>query len=171
MEKVELRPRHSMEVPISVEESIKRIEKGVELSNGDILIKVRNSNIKLEIADKDKHYWSPELNINVDPTEDGKGSVVHGVCGPRQSIWLMFTFFYGFLIFGIFIVAIFGFSRKSLGQTSTILYLMPVLIVTILAMYITSKYGQKLAYDQMYQLRKLVKRAIKDNNVDKSKSA
>lgn len=169
MEKIELRPRHSMEVPISVEESIIRIRKGAELTQGDICIKVRQQHIKLEIADKDKHYWSPELNINVDESDDGKGSVVHGVCGPKQTIWMMFTFFYGLLIFGILIIALFGFSRRSLGHSSEILYYLPILFGIIAAMYLTSKYGQRLAYDQMYQLRKLVKRAIKDNNVDLKK--
>ena len=166
MDNIDLRPRYSMIVPITIEESINRIVKGVELSNGDVNVIVRHHNIKLSIAEEDQHYWSPELNINIDHANVDGETVVYGVCGPKQSVWLMFTFFYGLLIFATLVVSLFGFTRLNLGMSSEILFVIPVLLIIIISMYFTSKYGQKLAYDQMYLLRKIVKRAIVDNNVD-----
>ena len=104
--------------------------------------------------------WTPELNISIDPHP--KGTEVRGLAGPRSSIWLMFIFFYSLLGIASIFIFMFWVTRHQLGMSSGILWLIPVLLLIIGAMYLSARMGQKLSKDQLLKLKHYVRQILDD---------
>jgi hypothetical protein len=61
----------------------------------------------------------------------------------------MFVFIYALIGFSAVVVAVIGFSQRSLGMSAKILWLVPILAVLFGSIYATSHFGQRLGHDQM----------------------
>ena len=64
-------------------------------------------------------------------------------------------------IIGLFILVI-GFSRISLGMSSGILWVIPVLLTVAAVLYIIAQAGQKIGAEQMYTLHHFFEDLIHD---------
>ncbi len=116
--------------------------------------------INLKIGVKDKHFWSPQLNLTFEETEDG--TIIRGLYGPNPTVWAIF--FFGYIICGITatIAAMWGFARYNLGMSAEILWVLPVISIFAIALYITAQMGQKIGAEQMYRLHHFYEDLIKD---------
>ncbi len=156
-----IRPRFEFTVPFTEEEVLIRIKDLMEKSKADVTGGVADKHIILDIPPRDRHYWSPQLNFRVEPnTEDASKSVVKGLIGPRPAVWSMFMFIYFFVGTIGFFIAIFGFSKWSLGEYSNFVLALPIAIVFMLTAYLTGKYGERLGQDQIEILKQFVRDAL-----------
>ena len=76
------------------------------------------------------------------------------------NVWTLFTLVY--LAVGVLFVfiSIIGFSQKALGNSSSILYVLPILVAVALTMYIISQMGQKLGAAQTYAIHYFFEEAL-----------
>ena len=104
--------------------------------------------IKIPVAER--HYWSPQLHISTEQTDDG--TIIRGLYGPNPTVWGLF--FFGYLTVGVlsFFAAFWGFSQLTLGHDARILWALPVLAVVALVLYLIAQMGQKIGADQMFRL-------------------
>lgn len=114
----------------------------------------------LQIPDKDRHYWSPQLSLMMEELENKEGTLIRGLYGPAPAVWTMFVFFYALIGFALVVVLIIGFSRKSLGMEAPILWWVPVLLLVFLSLYLVSYFGQKLGHDQMETLHTFLEECL-----------
>lgn len=147
-----IRPRFRVVLPLTPEQILKRIRRGLKAEDAKCNGKAVHGFATLRIPEKDRHYWSPQLTVMVEESEEGEGSLVRGLYGPAPSVWTMFVFFYSAIGFAILVVTVVGTSHWSLGQPATILWWVPVLLVILLSLYLVSFFGQKLGHDQMETL-------------------
>lgn len=149
MEKIEVRPRFHHNTALPPEKVIALLKAALASEEAPVKGLVVDQHIYLKIPQEQQHFWSPQLNLEIENEENGTGSRINGLFGPRESVWLMFIFFYALLGFAIMIVSIMGFSQWNLGLSARILWALPILLLLLVFAYFTAKAGQKLGRDEM----------------------
>lgn len=114
--------------------------------------------IVLKIPTELQHYWSPQLDLSIEPHEEG--TLIRGLYGPNPSVWVMFAFGYGAIAILAMFIAIIGFSQVSLGGNAPILWALPVLGGIAIGLYVASQIGQKLGAEQTFTLHHFFEEAI-----------
>ena len=155
----EIRPRFKKTISLSEEEIVERFQKALKQPNAPVTGTVVDHHIFLKIPAHQQHYWSPQLDLEIEETEEG--SLIRGLFGPKPSVWFMFVFFYILLGFISMVVAIMGFSQLNLGLSAKILWLLPISLVLFLFIFFTAKTGQKLGKDEMFLLYDFYENTLK----------
>lgn len=158
MEKIEIRPRFHHSSSLAPEQILQALENALAQKDAPVNGLVIDHHVYLRIPHEDQHFWSPQLSLEVEATEEG--SQVNGLFGPRESVWLMYIFFYALMGFLIMIVMIMGFSQLNLGLSARILWALPVLLLLLLMAFLTARAGQKLGHDEMHLLYDFFKSTI-----------
>ena len=114
--------------------------------------------IDLRIREADRHFWSPQLVIIVEPRDTG-GSRLHGVFGPNSSCWTMFLACYAFVVLSAIFAAFYGFSQMIADESAWALWTLPVPLVLVVLIYVAAGIGQRLGRDQTNVLLAEVERA------------
>ena len=122
--------------------------------------RVLEGHIVIKVLRSEQHYWSPQLGLSLDTTEEG--TIIRGLYGPNPSIWLMFTFGHILVSVAAMFILIVGLSNMSLGLSSMILWSLPVLGIVSLIMYLIARAGRKLGEEQLFDLHHFFEEHIGD---------
>lgn len=142
-----VRPRFKIESDHSVELLREKLQLGLQEEQAPCTGVVNHGYVTLYIPPQDRHYWSPQLNLTFEETEEG--SLIRGLYGPRPVVWTMFIFFYSIIGLAILFIGVIGFSYGTLGKSVSILWMEPILILIFFSLYLVAHYGQKLGEKQM----------------------
>lgn len=153
-----IRPRFKLNSPSSAEVIIQQITQVLMREDAPIKGTVAGHHITLRIPVAKQHYWSPQLDLEIE--EHPEGSLIRGLFGPNPSVWFMYVFFYSVLSFVSLIVTIMGFSQLNLGLSARILWILPVALVLFLFAYSTARAGQQLGQEEMHELYFFMLKAI-----------
>ena len=107
---------------------------------------------------EDQHYWSPQLSILIEDEQTYR--TLHGRYGPKPSVWTMFVFFYAVIGLAAIIISVIGMANMSLDESTTILYLLPLLLALFLSLFFVASTGKKKGHDQMVSLQNSFKEAM-----------
>lgn len=154
----ELRPRFKYLVTFSQEEILSRVRKVVEL---DEQIRIRSAmkhHIVLEMKAKFRHYWSPQVDIGVEPVEGGM--IVRGIIGPKPSVWTMFMFFYGLFGFMSLIGIISGVSQLHAENFPIGFIIAPLAGLTIIGIHFLGQHGKNLGRTESILLQELILKGL-----------
>lgn len=149
-----IRPRFRRLIKADKEEFLSQMESALRSKGAICNGRVVGKHCKLYLPKASQQFWSPELNLAVEITEEG--TLLRGFYGPKPTVWTMFVFFYSLVAFAIIIISIVGLSQYSLGKSSSILWFVPVLILLFLSLYLSSYFGQKKAASQIDILNQFV---------------
>lgn len=135
------------------------IVRYIEDEEDRVHVKTFPDYLTLVIPEEDQHFWSPQLNLSLDPTEGG-GTKVTGTYGPNTNVWSMYL--YGYLIgFCCALVStVFGVSKWIVSGWTTGFYLMGVSYAVLFGLYLSAQIGQKLAAQQTFELHQAFERGI-----------
>ena len=164
LNKLLLKPRFVIEHKESKNKILKKFKDAFELGSSNFRGKVVGSHIVIDVAKSDEHFWSPQLQIEIDNSEDGT-SIINGLFGPKPTLWTLFMFIhFGIaLAFAVFITMFY--TDRSLGKNyslSLILTIsMPILWVLF---YIFGRLGKKKGYAQMVGLDAFMRRILDKGN-------
>lgn len=116
--------------------------------------------INLKIPLQERLYWSPQLTLTFESTEEG--TIIRGLYGPSPNVWT--AFFFGYAACGILalIAGMWGFARYSLSLSAEMLWALPVLGEIALSLYIIAQMGQKIGAEQMFRLHLFYEEFIQD---------
>ena len=103
----------------------------------------------------DQHYWSPQLSLMIEDEQTHR--IIHGRYGPKPSVWTMFVFFYAIIGLAAVIIGVIGMANMSLNESTSILYLLPLLLAIFLSLFLMANAGKRKGYDQMTGLQKTFK--------------
>ncbi len=144
-----IRPRFQVESPLSAQEVIARLKKGLEREGTTVVGVARHGYAALKIPPDIRHYWSPQLSLSVEELESGKGSLIRGLYGPAPNVWTLFIFIYALVGLAFLGVVLVGVSYLTVGMDASILWWALVLAGALLSIYLVSYFGQRLGHDQM----------------------
>ncbi len=160
MTSIRSRPRFKKTIPSNPEAIKEYVTSKLKDNHQGIKGAVFSEHFHLEIVKKEQHFWSPHLNVTLEESE-GK-TILRGRYGPKPTIWAIFTFGYSSLGITFLFAAMAGLVKLSLGQESRILWVLPVLLVLILALYIASQTGQKLGVEQTFRLHHFLEETLEE---------
>ncbi len=108
-----------------------------------------------------QHVWSPWLFLDVHPARgDGERTEIVGRFTPHPSVWTGFAF--GYLVLALVAIAgmVGAFAQWSLGKPPELLGLIGLSAVLAVGLFATARAGQRLAHDQMGELRAAILHAV-----------
>lgn len=114
----------------------------------------------LLIPVKERHYWSPQLHLSTEQTDEG--TIIRGLYGPNPTVWGLFFFGYVTLGMAFFFIGFWGLSKWSLGQPSGILWALPFIAGAAMVLYIIAQMGQKVGAEQMFRLHHFYEEIFED---------
>ncbi len=147
----EIRPRFQLKVNLNPEETLNHLSNSIPK---DATVKGERSNdyVFLRIPRNLQHYWSPELSVRIEKEEFTEYTTVFCLVGPRQAVWAMFAFLYGFIFFASTFGGIYGIVKFQNSSESFWLWTIPIGIILTFSIFLTSKIGQNKGRDQMLHL-------------------
>lgn len=151
----EFRPRFKFHTPLLPEEVVSQITSSKPEAK-HILYRKTPHHLLLYYGPEVSHFWSPQLDITMERDEELNQTLIRCLIGPASTVWTMFMFFYGFFGFVGFIGMTLGLSQWTLKKDMWALWLIPVSIIGMIGMYFVSKQGQKLAREEMVNLKNYV---------------
>lgn len=131
---------------------LRRIESALAAADAPVSGRVFESSVVLKMHPADTRFWSPQLQLSIDPHLPS-GSVVHGLFGPRPTIWGLFVALYTAIGFSAVMGVIFGYSKLTLGESGSALWSGPMGIVAAVTVYVIGRIGRRLGMDQMGELK------------------
>lgn len=135
----------------------------VELDRVDCIYKSKiiNNHIVVDVPEKDEHFWSPQLHVEIEKEKDY--TLVKGILGPKPKIWTFFMFLHFIVALAFFVFFVIFYSKWSLDQEHTFSMVMCILMPVIwVALYFSGQLGKKFGYDQMVGLHDLMTEVLRD---------
>lgn len=157
---IHLRPRFYIELDKAQEELLLKFKDNLKEGNCKYCSKMIDGHIIIDVPQEEDHFWSPQLNIEVEKIDDSH-SVVKGLFGPKPQVWTLFMFIH----FGV-AVAFFGFLtlwyvRWSLKEPTTFAMIMTIALpVFWIVLYILGSIGKKTGKKQMEELHDFLMKTI-----------
>ncbi len=159
MSSFRIRPHFVHEEEKTTDQFQASVIRHIEEDEPGILIKTFPDYLTLVIPDENQHFWSPQLNLSLEPAA-GSGTQVTGTYGPNTNVWSMFLYGYltGFCLAGV--STVFAISKWVVSGWTTGFWIAGFFIAVLIALYVTAQIGQKLAAQQTFQLHEAYERAI-----------
>jgi len=159
MSSFRIRPRFSQIVDLDPEAAREQNVSRIDAESGRCEVKSFPGYVTLLIPEKDQHFWSPQLSLNLEATEEGK-TVIHGIYGPNTNVWALFL--YGYLLVGSLgmFAGTLGFSQWIVGTPAWGLIVFGALLAIAIGLYLLAQFGQKLGARQTYLLHLTYEAAI-----------
>lgn len=152
MSSFRIRPRFTVKSSLPVGEIIEKTRSKLKDPVASYTGLAMQDHITLNVLQEERHFWSPQLSIIL--FDENNGTRLEGRYGPMPNVWVLFTFGYLALSTLLIFTLIIGFSQKSLGLDSSVLWLVPFLAGGLIFLYILSQMGQKLGAAQMFDLHR-----------------
>ena len=138
----QVRPRFYFDLEMTAKELVQKFKDGIAGESMPCKGEANETYATLYFPKDTRHYWSPQLTLIIDETEE-KNCHVRGLYGPRPAVWTMFVFFYALIGVAALFVLMIGGSEAMLGKSAPILWFLPVLIVVFLSLYYVAHLGKK----------------------------
>ena len=146
-----LRPRFKMELKQNNQSVLQLFEASKTNQKAFVVTRV-NDHVFIRLPKLKQHFWTPELHLEINEIDDSS-SMLHGLFGPKPSIWTMFMFFH-FIVAGIFIAfGIWAYSNWSL-ETDYFMQLIVVFMMVFIwfVLYFAGRLGRASGKPEMHQL-------------------
>lgn len=147
-----LKPRFAFNVDESQEFILNKFKKNLSEDNCKYCTKISGNHIFLDVPKKEEHFWSPQLQIEIDKDENNK-TLIKGVLGPKPQVWTFFMFLHFVVALSFIIVFVWFYVNWSLEKDFQIQkYILIALPIIWVALYFFGQSGKKLGYNQMVEL-------------------
>jgi hypothetical protein len=153
-----VRPKFRKECACKPKELVESINKRLETKHDQVEGKVFLTHGLFRILPEHQHFWSPQLNVSFEETDDG--TVLRGMYGPHPTVWAVFLFGYAILGLALFFTTIIGLVKYSLHIESQILWLLPFFLGGLAILYFVAQTGQKMGVEQTFQLHHFFEESI-----------
>ena len=114
----------------------------------------------LRIHERDRHFWSPRLNLSLEANDSGKSTIVRGIYGPNANVWSLMLFSYLIVGFLGIIAGVIGLSQWMIGTTSWGFWLLGAAAVVLAILYLVAQVGQKLGAQQTFIIHQAYESAV-----------
>jgi hypothetical protein len=149
-----VRPRFRVCVPVGAEVARARLVEALRDLPGGIEVRNFPGLIGLHIAEGERHFWSPRLQLNFDAQADGT-TWIEGVYGPESEVWSVFV--YGYLFSGLigFFAGIMGCAQLAIPTYPWAFWVTAGMAVVAAGLYVAAQFGQKLGAWHTFQLQQV----------------
>jgi len=159
MSSFHVRPRFEQIVALAPETLREKIARHATKTASRCDVKSFPGYLSLRILEEDEHFWSPQLNLSLDPVEEGKTQVT-GIYGPNTNVWSLFL--YGYLTTGCLALVgtVLGVSQWALGHPPWAFVLLVFALAGVAGLYLFAQTGQKVGAQQTFHLHQVYEDAV-----------
>ena len=156
---VVLRPRFKIELQQSNEEALQVFEAAKKTQSEFIITRV-DDHVFIKLPREKQHFWSPQLHLEI-MEGDEQHSTLHGLFGPKPTVWTMFMFLH-FIVAGLFIgFGIWAYTNWSLEKDYAIQLFVTLLMIAVwFVLYFAGRMGKSTGRDEMLALHQFMKRTL-----------
>ena len=164
---VRMRPTFSLETHLSAENTMRCIKESfckkseADADDGPASIyrgQFVGNHAMISIVESRRHFWSPWMHLDIRETESGRH--VFGRFSPHPSIWTAIMFTYLAIAAIVSFALMFGISQQLSGQPAWAYYVIPIGLIVALILWLAAKAGQKLAEDQMQEMKTRIENCL-----------
>lgn len=153
-----LRPRFQDELSECAGDVLGRIERG---QHPPFVVKRLDDHLFISFGAADKHFWSPQLQLEIVDEPGGKCRV-YGLYGPNPTLWTFFMFLHFGVATLFIIMGIWAYSSAALGKGYGVqVGGMGGMVVFWFALYAFGRAGRAKGKPQMRQLYTFYQKALK----------
>jgi hypothetical protein len=165
-----VRPRIVRYTNSTVDEVMESFYHALESKEFNLEPTLLKNHVLVKIPDEIHHYWSPELQLEVNDNymkddenyHHQENTVIRGFVGPKSTVWTLFIFLYvvfgGLALFGI----VLGSSQQMLNHAGSG-YLYTILGgLGLVSTFAATLIGQKMGEEQTNLLVNLTKKAFEN---------
>lgn len=156
-----MRPVFEIRLESSGETVLRTLDALLRSGESDLVGQVLPGHAVLQLPPSRRTMLSPFLNLEI--ASDDAGAVLRGRFSPHPNVWTGFLALYGVLAMLGIVTSLYGVSQWSLGQPAWMLLGAPASLAAIAFVYGAAVIGQGLTADEMYDLRALVDRAVRES--------
>ena len=155
-----MRPRFELQLPVNRERWLGALQSLLDEGDGALRGQVFRKHAVVQMQDRERTFWSPYLNLEVEDEPDG--SAIHGRFSPHPNVWTMFMGVYILLAILALGGLSYGIVQYTLGQSPWAFVIVPAAVAMFGFVYGATLIGQGLGAEQMYTMRRLIDRACVD---------
>lgn len=157
---IHLRPRFKIDFEESQQALLQKFRSNLGAGDCKYCSKIVDGHIVIDVPKEEDHFWSPQLQIEIEKVEEKK-SIVKGLFGPKPTVWTLFMFIH-FLLGTAFIgFSIMGYVQYILKKDTTFAYTMLVAIPVIwVLMYFFGRIGRRAGHKQMEELHDFMEKTL-----------
>lgn len=147
-----MRPRFRMQVRMDADQVMARFRECFGCDGCEYVVAYFDHQVEVTVSEKDRHFWSPYLNLIVRPLDDGRAEL-DGRFGPNVNVWTMFMAAYAILGLSGSVGLLIGSSQWMLGHAPTGVYYALACLLGVCVVYGIAMVGQNIAGEQMREIR------------------
>jgi len=159
MSELALRPRFQKTLDASPQAVLDHFESFLNSDSETAVGTIVQHHIMIRIPDADLHYWSPQLDLELEEDENN-GTHIRGLVGPSSSVWTKFVFLYFAGGSAALTGAVIALSQWTLHKPMWGLWIFMLCLALLVGTYIMGQTGKRLAHDQTMQLKYFYKDCI-----------
>ena len=149
---IHLRPRFKLDFKESPDTILNKFKSNLAKENCKYCSKIVDGHVVIDVPKEEDHFWSPQLNIEVEKAGEDK-SVVKGLFGPKPTVWTLFMFFHFAVAVAFIGFSIMAYVQYTLGSDySFALSLVIGLPIVWILMYFLGRWGKSRGHKQMDEL-------------------
>ena len=143
-----LRPRFVLPSEKSQEKILTNFLKEKNKKEQKFIIKIMDEHIFIDVLQKDAHFWSPQLHLEI--LEEENVTQIKGLFGPKPQVWTFFMFLHfvvgaGFLGTGVWFYVNYS-LEKNLAIPIVFLVMLPMIWVLL---YFIGRLGRDFGKKQI----------------------
>ena len=156
-----LKPRFQIDFEMDSKSLLDEMKK--HLSDvSEYRMKLVDNHLVIDVPDKETHFWSPQLHIEIEDVTDLK-SKVKGLFGPKPQVWTLFMFLHFFIATAFLIFGIIAYSNWALDKSSILpIVMLVVLPIVWVLLYFVGTIGKATGKKQMDELKDFTKKLLKE---------
>ena len=155
-----MRPRFEFQLPVTREAWLDALRSALQNDAEPLRGQVFRKHAVVQMRDRERTFWSPYLNLEVEDEPDG--SAIRGRFSPHPNVWTMFMAVYILLAITALGGLSYGLVQYTLGQSPWSLLIAPAAVALFGFVYGATLIGQGLGAEQMYTMRSLIDRVCMD---------
>ncbi|WP_291795632.1 GTP-binding protein [Lutibacter sp.] len=155
-----LRPRFKMDFEESQHELLDKFKDNLADGDCKYCSKIVDGHIIIDVPIEENHFWSPQLNIEIENVHDNK-SIVKGLFGPKPQVWTLFMFFHFSVAAAFIAFLVMTYVKWTLNKDYKFSFIM-VIVLPILwvIMYALGRFGKKTGHAQMKELHEFMMKTL-----------
>lgn len=157
MSDLKFRPRFKIYTSLSVEQAqsviMDKLKRTNPLGYKSSIVK---DHLVLEVNERDRHFWSPHLDVSVAKDLDSDQTLIRCLLAPAPVIWTMFMFFYALAGFAALVGSTLAMSQWSLKKDQWGWWIVGVSILLGFSLFFIAQVGKGIARDDMKEMKKYI---------------
>jgi Na+/melibiose symporter-like transporter len=160
LNRVWLKPRFKVEMDETEDVIITKFVKSLKENNFIYPNKIVDNHVVIDVPPENEHFWSPQLQIEIEKGENGK-TIVKGLLGPKPKVWTFFMFLHFFVAISFCVFLVVFYTKWSLNQDYGFFMIMCIIMPVLwVILYFSGQLGKRFGYDQMLELHDFMMNAL-----------